>query len=81
MWGSKQEVRCSRFGVASLQTLLTTQGRDLVIVPEVGVFLFDLRHDLVAISTSCCARLSGRRRASRKQTQWLAALAEEGEGT
>jgi predicted site-specific integrase-resolvase len=48
--------RCSRFGVAYIQTLLKTQGRELAIV------------------TSFCARLYGRRLASRKKTQLLAAL-------
>lgn len=66
--------RCSRFGVAYIQTLLHTQGRELVIINEVGEGQEDLMQDFVAIITSFCARLYGRRRASRKKTQLLAAL-------
>jgi predicted site-specific integrase-resolvase len=66
--------RCSRFGVAYLQTLLRTQGRELVIINEAEADQEDLLHDFVAIITSFCARLYGRRRASRTKTQLLAAL-------
>ncbi len=66
--------RCSRFGVAYIQTLLKTQGRELVIVNEAEDGQADLMQDFVAIITSFCARLYGRRRASRKKTQLLAAL-------
>jgi putative resolvase len=67
--------RCSRFGVAYIQTLLTTQGRELVIVNEAEEEQADLMQDFVAIITNFCAQLYGRRRASRKKTQLLAALA------
>jgi putative resolvase len=66
--------RCSRFGVAYIQTLLKTQGRELVIVNEAKDGQEDLLQDFVAISASFTARLYGRRRASRKTTQLLAAL-------
>jgi putative resolvase len=66
--------RCSRFGVAYIQTLLTTQGRELVVVNEAENGQEDLMQDLVAIITSFTARLYGRRRASRKKTQLLAVL-------
>jgi predicted site-specific integrase-resolvase len=66
--------RCSRFGVAYIQTLLKTQERALVIVNEVDEGQEDLMQDFVAIITSFCARLYGRRRATRKKTQLLAAL-------
>jgi putative resolvase len=66
--------RCSCFGVAYIQTLLKTQGRELVIVNEVEEGQEDLMQDFVAIITSFCARLYGRRRASRKKAQMLAAL-------
>lgn len=66
--------RCSRFGVAYIQTLLKTQGRELVIINEAEEGQEDLMQDFVAIITSFCARLYGRRRASRKKTQLLAAL-------
>ena len=70
----EQKDRCSRFGVAYIQTLLKTQGRELVIVNEAEEGRDDLMQDFVAITTSFCARLYGRRRASRKKTQVLAAL-------
>ena len=66
--------RCSRFGVAYIQTLLKTQGRELVIVNEAEEGQEDLMQDFVAIITSFTARLYGRRRASRKKTALLAAL-------
>jgi putative resolvase len=66
--------RCTRFGVAYIQTLLRTQGRELVIVNEAEEGHEDLLQDFVAIITSFTARLYGRRRASRKKTQLLAAL-------
>jgi putative resolvase len=70
----EQKDRCSRFGVAYIQTLLKTQGRELVIVNEAEEGQEDLLQDFVAIITSFTARLYGRRRASRKTTQLLAAL-------
>lgn len=66
--------RCLRFGVAYIQTLLRTQGRELVIVNEAEEGQEDLMQDFVALITSFTARLYGRRRASRKKTQLLAAL-------
>jgi len=66
--------RCSRFGVAYIQTLLSTQGRELVIINELKEDQEDLMPDFVAIITSFCARLYGRRRASQKKAQLLAAL-------
>jgi putative resolvase len=66
--------RCSRFGVAYIQTLLATQGRELVIVNEAEESREELPQDFVAIITSFCTRLYGRRRASRKKAQLLAAL-------
>lgn len=68
--------RCSRFGVAYIQTLLTTQGRELVIVNEAEYEQDDLMQDFVAIITSFTARLYGRRLASRKQSALLAVLQE-----
>jgi putative resolvase len=66
--------RCSRFGVAYIQTLLKTQGRELLIVNEMEEDQEDLMHDFVVIITAFCARLYGHRRASQKKTQLLAAL-------
>lgn len=70
----EHQARCSRFGVAYIQTLLKTQGRELVIVTEAEEEQADLMQDFVAIISSFCARLYGRRRASRKKTQLLATL-------
>jgi putative resolvase len=69
--------RDARVGVASLQTLLRTQGLALVRVNAADEDHADLRQDDVALITSFCARRSGRRRACRTQTPFLAALAEE----
>jgi predicted site-specific integrase-resolvase len=68
--------RASRFGVGYIQTLLATQNRQLVIVNEAATTEDDLMGDFVAILTSLCARLYGRRRAKRKTERVLAALAE-----
>ena len=70
--------RASRFGVAYLQTLLSMQGRELVIVNTADTAQDDLMGDFVAILTSLCARLYGRRRAKRKTEQVLAALQQNG---
>ncbi len=70
--------RASRFGVASIQTLLAMQGRELVMVNTADTAEDDLMGDFVAIITSFCARLSGRRRAKRKTEQVLAALQQSG---
>lgn len=64
----------SRFGVASIQTLLKTQGRELVIANEAENCEEDLMADFVAIITSFTARLYGRHRAQRKTQAVLACL-------
>jgi predicted site-specific integrase-resolvase len=69
--------RCARFGVAYMQTLLQTQGRELVIVNEMEEDQDGLMLDFVAIITSFCVRLYGRRQASRKKSALLAALEVE----
>jgi putative resolvase len=66
--------RCSRFGVAYIQTLMATQGRELVIVNDADNGQEELLQDFEALTTSFCARLYGRRQASRKKAQVLAAL-------
>ncbi len=70
--------RASRFGVAYIQTLLAMQGRELVMVNTADTAEDDLMGDFVAIVTSFCARLHGRRRAKRKTEQVLAALQQNG---
>src|SRR5712691_7088071 len=66
--------RASRFGVAYIQTLLSMQGRELVVVNTADTVQDDLMSDFVAIITSFAARLYGRRRSKRKTEQVLAAL-------
>ena len=68
----------SRFGVAYIQTLLAMQGRELVMVNIADTAEDDLMGDFVAMVTSFCARLYGRRRAKRKTEQVLAALQQNG---
>src|SRR5712691_6366133 len=70
--------RASRFGVAYIQTLLSMQDRELVIVNTADTEESDLMGDFVAIITSFAARLYGRRRAKRKTEQVLAALQQNG---
>jgi putative resolvase len=64
--------------VAYIQTLLAMQGRELVVVNTADTAEDDLMGDFVAIVTSFCARLYGRRRAKRKTQQVLAALQQNG---
>jgi putative resolvase len=70
--------RASRFGVACIQTLLAMQGRELVIVNTADTAEEDLLGDFVAIVTSFCTRLYGRRRTKRETEQVLAALQQNG---
>src|SRR5262249_23630671 len=82
LWSIRTVARCSRCGVASLQTVRKTQSRELVIVNAAAEEPADLMllQDVVGLITSFCARLSGRRRASRKKPQGRAALEEDGYG-
>jgi predicted site-specific integrase-resolvase len=70
--------RASRFGVACIHTLLSLQDRELVVVNTADTTQDDLMGDFVAILTSFCARVYGRRRAKRKTEQVLAALQQNG---
>ncbi len=74
----EQKDRASRFGVASMHTLLAMQGRELVVVNTADTAEDDLLGDFVAFITSFCARLNGRRRAKRRTEQVLAALQQNG---
>ncbi len=74
----EQKERASRFGVAYIQTLLSMQDRELVVVNTADTTQDDLMGDFVAILTSFCTRLYGRRRAKRKTEQVLAALQQNG---
>jgi putative resolvase len=66
--------RCSHFGMAYIQTLLKAQGRELVMVNEAEDRQEGLMQDFVAVITAFCTRLYGRRGASQKKRQVLAAL-------
>ncbi|HEY6405834.1 MAG TPA: IS607 family transposase, partial [Ktedonobacteraceae bacterium] len=70
--------RASRFGVAYIQTLPAMQKRELVMVNTADTAEDDLMGDFVAIVTSFCARLYGRRRAKRQTEHVLAALQQNG---
>ncbi len=70
----EQQDRCSRFGVAYMQTLLNPQGREVVRVNEAQAGPEDVLQDFVAMITALPPRRDGRRRASRKKTHVLAAL-------
>jgi putative resolvase len=74
----EQKDRASRFGVAYLQTLLAMQDRELVVVNTADTTQDDLMGDFVALLSSFCARVYGRRRAKRKTQQVLAALQQNG---
>jgi putative resolvase len=69
--------RCTRLGVADIQTLLNAQGRESVIVSEVDQRQGQeaLLQDLGAIISSFSARLYGRRHGTCSTTALLAALA------
>jgi putative resolvase len=74
----EQKDRASRFGVASIQTLLALEKRELVIVNTADTTEDDLMGAFVAIITSFAARLYGRRCAKRKTEHVLAALQQDG---
>ena len=74
----EQKDRASRFGVPYMHTLLAMQGREVVVVNTADTAVDDLMGDFVAIITSFCARLYGRRRAKRKTEHVLAALQQNG---
>src|SRR6266849_10115792 len=74
----EQKDRASRFGVAYIHTLLANQGQEFLFDNTAATAEDDLMGDFVAIITSFCARLYGRRRAKRKTEQVLAALQQSG---
>ena len=70
--------RASRFGMTSMQTLLGRALRELVVVNTAATTEDDLMGDFLAIITSFCARLYGRRRTKHTTEQVLAALEQNG---
>ena len=71
--------RASRFGVASIQTLLAMQDRGWSSSTLLTPLKTSLLGGFVAIITAFAARLSGRRRAKRTTAHVLAALQQNGE--
>lgn len=61
--------RLTRFGFHYIQVLLEKNNQKVEVVNEVVEEKKDLIEDLVAIVTSCCARLYGQRRTKRKTEQ------------
>src|SRR5262249_426004 len=76
---AEQKDRCSRLGVASIQTFLKGPGRELVRGKEAANGRDDPMQDLVAILPRWTVRLYGRCRATRKHRPCPDVLpAEEG---
>jgi predicted site-specific integrase-resolvase len=68
--------RLARFGSEYIEAALAAAGRKLIVVdPE--EMRDDLVQDMIAILTSFCARLYGRRAARNRAAKALAAAAEE----
>ena len=68
--------RLARFGSEYIEAALAAAGRKLIVVdPE--EMKDDLLQDMIAILTSFCARLYGRRAAKNRAQKALAAAAEE----
>jgi putative resolvase len=65
--------RLARFGVEHLSCALAATGRQLVVIDDAEV-ADDLARDMVEVLTSFCARLYGRRSASRKAKAAMAAI-------
>lgn len=68
--------RLARFGVEYLEATLQAQGRALVVA-EAGEQKSDLVQDFVDVVTCMCARIYGRRAASHRAKQALAAAQGE----
>lgn len=69
--------RLTRFGFNYIQTLCDVVGIDLVVVNHTEDDVQELTEDLVAIITSFCARLYGKRRSHRKIEELTKALLED----
>lgn len=65
--------RLARFGVEHLTCALAATGRGIVVIDDTEV-ADDLVRDMVEVLTSFCARLYGRRSASRKAKAAMAAV-------
>jgi predicted site-specific integrase-resolvase len=69
--------RLARFGSEYIEAALRAGGRRLAVVDETEM-RDDLVQDMIAVLTSFCARLYGRRAAKNRAEKALAAAAEDG---
>ena len=68
--------RLARFGVEYLEAALAAHGRRVVVLDDAGL-PDDLARDLTEVLTCMCARLYGRRSASRRAAAAVAAIRNE----
>ena len=68
--------RLTRFGVEYLEAALSVHGRTVVVLDDAEL-PDDLARDLTEVLTSMCARLYGRRSASRRAAAAVAAIRNE----
>ena len=69
--------RLARFGSEYIEAALRAGGRRLAVVDD-SEMRDDLVQDMIAVLTSFCARLYGRRAAKNRAQKALAAAAEDG---
>lgn len=69
--------RLMRFGAEYVEAALAADGRRLVVIDE-SELKDDLVQDVIAVLTSMCARLYGRRSASNRAKRALTAMQSEG---
>jgi putative resolvase len=69
--------RLARFGSEYIEAALRAGGRRLAVVDD-SEMRDDLVQDMIAVLTSFCARLYGRRAAKNRAEKALAAAAEDG---
>jgi len=67
--------RLARFGSEYIEAALQATGRQLIVV-DPGEFKEDLVQDVVAVMTSLCARLYGRRAAKTRAQKAVAVVLE-----
>jgi putative resolvase len=67
--------RLMRFGAEYVESALAAQGRKLLVV-DLSELNSDLGEDMIAVLTSFCARLSGKRSAKNRAKRVLACIKE-----
>jgi len=65
--------RLMRFGADYVEAAMAASGRKLIVVNE-GEMKDDLVEDMIAVTTSFCARLYGRRSAGRRALAGVSAM-------